>query len=147
MSPASYASEVELIDKEQNIKFPYRIFMNNILEHRGYRFFQSSFDQDEKGTVLSVNNDPGTLPTYIGYFLLGLGMFLSLFSKGNRFSKLSEKARKASKNGALSLLLFVGLTYFALLSIFEHTTDKKVPTFLSLAKRYRFLDKQQHPAT
>ena len=94
MSPASYASEVILIDKEQNIEIPYRIFMNNILEHRGYRFFQASYDQDEKGTVLSVNNDPGTLPSYIGYFLLALGMFWSLFSKQHRFSKLAAKAKK-----------------------------------------------------
>jgi hypothetical protein len=42
--------------------------MNHILDYQGYRFFQSSFDQDELGTVLSVNRDPGTLITYIGYF-------------------------------------------------------------------------------
>jgi len=81
MSPASYASEVLLIDKEKKLETPYRIFMNNILEHRGYRFFQSSYDQDEQGTILSVNNDPGTLPTYLGYLLLGIGMFWSLLSK------------------------------------------------------------------
>ena len=110
MSPASYASEVVLMDKEQNIEKPYRIFMNNILEHRGYRFFQSSYDQDEQGTVLSVNNDPGTLPSYIGYFLLALGMFWSLFSKQHRFSKLAAKAKKASADKALGLLLALGLT-------------------------------------
>ena len=37
--------------------FDYDIYMNNILNHKGYRFFQASFDPDEKGTVLSVNND------------------------------------------------------------------------------------------
>ena len=111
MSPASYASEVELIDNEKNIHMPYRIFMNNILEHRGYRFFQSSYDRDEKGTILSVNNDPGTLPSYIGYFLLGLGMFWSLFSRKNRFSKLSEKAKKASKSKALGFLVSLGILF------------------------------------
>jgi len=109
MSPASYASEVVLIDKEQNIEMPYRIYMNNILEHRGYRFFQASYDQDEKGTVLSVNNDPGTLPSYIGYFLLALGMFWSLFSKQHRFSRLAAKAKKASADKALGLILAFGL--------------------------------------
>ncbi len=111
MSPASYASEVVLIDKEEGIEMPYRIYMNHILEHRGYRFFQSSFDQDEKGTVLSVNNDPGTWPSYFGYFLLALGMFWSLFSRGNRFSKLAEKARKASEAKMLPALLAVGLLF------------------------------------
>ena len=109
MSPASYASEVVLMDKEQGIEMPYRIFMNNILEHRGFRFFQASYDQDEKGTVLSVNNDPGTLPSYIGYFLLALGMFWSLFSKKNRFEQLAQKAKKAHEKQALSFLVALGL--------------------------------------
>ncbi|MDD2789578.1 MAG: cytochrome c biogenesis protein CcsA [Sulfurimonas sp.] len=109
MSPASYASEVILLDKEENLEMPYRIFMNNILEHRGYRFFQASYDQDEQGTVLSVNNDPGTLPSYIGYFLLALGMFWSLFSRDNRFSKLAQKAKKASKGEAASLIAVIAL--------------------------------------
>ena len=30
--------------------------MNNVLDYQGYRF-QSSYDQDELGTVLSVNHD------------------------------------------------------------------------------------------
>ncbi|HEE8974148.1 TPA: cytochrome c biogenesis protein ResB, partial [Campylobacter jejuni] len=74
MSPASYASEITV--KNNNENFDYRIFMNNVLDYDGYRFYQSSYDQDEKGTVLSVNKDPGKIPTYIGYFLLCLGMFM-----------------------------------------------------------------------
>ena len=111
MSPASYASEVVLTDKEQNINMPYRIYMNNVLEHRGYRFFQSSYDRDEKGTILSVNNDPGTLPSYIGYFLLALGMFWSLFSKQNRFAKLAKKAKKASDDKVIPMLIAMGLVF------------------------------------
>ncbi len=105
MSPSSYASEVTLIDKEEGINMPYRIFMNNILEHRGYRFFQSSYDQDERGTILSVNNDPGTLPTYIGYALLAIGMFGALFMSNGRYRKLNDLAKKSSTRSALSTLL------------------------------------------
>ena len=130
MSPASYASDVVLIDKEQNIEMPYRIFMNNILEHRGYRFFQASYDQDEKGTILSVNNDPGTLPSYIGYFLLGLGMFWSLFSKQNRFSKLAAKAKKASEQKALSLLVGLGVL-FSLTPSYAEDLNPAIKTILS----------------
>ncbi|MDF1875561.1 cytochrome c biogenesis protein CcsA [Sulfurimonas sp. SAG-AH-194-I05] len=111
MSPASYASEVVLVDEEEGINMPYRIYMNNILNHRGYKFFQSSYDQDEKGTVLSVNNDPGTLPSYLGYLLLAIGMYWSLFSKKHRFAKLNEKAKKASMKKALPALLAVGLMF------------------------------------
>jgi cytochrome c-type biogenesis protein CcsB len=135
MSPASYASEVELIDKEQNIHMPYRIYMNNILEHRGYRFFQSSYDRDEKGTILSVNNDPGTLPSYIGYFLLGLGMFWSLFSRKNRFAALSNRAKKASEQKALGILLSIGLL-FSVAPSYADEIDPIIKTVLSFDKEH-----------
>ncbi len=77
MSPASYSSYVQVIDKEKGLNMKYHIYMNNVLDYRGFRFFQSSYDLDEKGSVLSVNNDPGTLITYIGYFLLTIGFIWS----------------------------------------------------------------------
>ncbi len=104
MTPASYSSRVVLIDKEQGIEMPYHIYMNHILDHRNYRFFQSSYDPDEKGTVLSVNHDPGTLPTYIGYFLLGLGMLWSLFIPNGRFQKLLKGARKLQEGTAVAIV-------------------------------------------
>jgi cytochrome c-type biogenesis protein CcsB len=86
-SPSSFASEVVLIDGEKEM--PYRIFMNNILRYRGYRFFQSSYDTDEKGTVLSVNSDSwGTAITYFGYFIMILGFIFTLFVRNSRFTKL-----------------------------------------------------------
>jgi len=105
MTPASYSSDVVLIDKEQNITMPYKIYMNHILDHRNYRFFQSSYDQDEKGTVLSVNHDPGTWPTYIGYILLTLGMIWSLFVPSGRFQKLLKGVRKLQSSAAAVALL------------------------------------------
>ena len=47
--------------------------MNNPLTHRGSKHFQSSYDRDRRGTVLSVNHDPGKLPTYFGYGILTFG--------------------------------------------------------------------------
>jgi len=94
-SPSSYASEVEMTDRSEGIVgMPYRIYMNHVLDHRSYRLFQSSYDQDEKGTVLSVNHDPGTLPTYIGYILLTLGMLWNLFDRNGRCQKLLKGAKK-----------------------------------------------------
>ena len=111
MSPASYASEVILIDKKNNINMPYRIFMNNILDYKSYRFFQASYDRDEKGTVLSVNHDPGTLPSYIGYFVLALGMFWSLFSSKTRFAKLKKRAIKMSEAKIIQFILTIAITF------------------------------------
>ena len=105
MTPASYSSRVVLIDKEQGIEMPYHIYMNHILDHRNYRFFQSSYDPDEKGTVLSVNHDPGTLPTYLGYLLLGIGMIWSLFIPNGRFQKLLRGARKLQEGTAVAFMV------------------------------------------
>jgi len=108
MTPASYASRVVLIDKEQGIEMPYHIYMNHVLDHRNYRFFQSSYDPDEQGTVLSVNHDPGTLPTYIGYLLMTIGMLWSLFIPNGRFQRLLKGARKL-QHGAVAILFAVAL--------------------------------------
>lgn len=110
MSPASYASEVTVEDPANQEKFDFRIYMNNILDYEGYRFFQSSFDQDELGTVLSVNHDPGTLITYIGYILLAIGMFGVLIVKSGRFAALSEKLKSIkAQNGVAALAAAVVL--------------------------------------
>lgn len=103
-SPASYSSDVSIV--EEGSEKPYKIYMNHVLDHQGYRFFQSSFDQDEKGTILSVNHDFwGTRITYIGYTFLFLGMFITLFWKGTRFSKLNQQLKQLAKQKALLVLL------------------------------------------
>ncbi|MEA1982404.1 MAG: cytochrome c biogenesis protein ResB, partial [Campylobacterota bacterium] len=135
MSPASYASEVVLVDEEEGINMPYRIFMNNILEHRGYRFFQASYDRDEMGTVLSVNNDPGTLPSYIGYTLLAIGMFWSLFSRRHRFSKLASKAKKASEAKIVPALLALGLLV-GFTPVDAAELDPQIKTILAFDKEH-----------
>jgi len=118
MSPASYASEVVLIDNAENVKMPYRIYMNHILDYKSFRFFQSSFDQDEKGTVLSVNNDPGTLPTYVGYIMLAIGMFSAFFRENGRFRKLMKKGRKyADQRNALASALIAMALLFSVESV------------------------------
>lgn len=108
-SPASYASEVILMDQEKGLEKPYRIFMNNVLNYRGYRFFQSSYDKDELGTVLSVNKDGlGTWVTYLGYFLLTLGMLLAIFVPNTRFALLGRLLRnKKNIAGSLAIMLFL----------------------------------------
>lgn len=133
MSPASYASEVTLIDNRVGKKEDFRIYMNHILEYDGYRFFQSSYDQDEKGTILSVNNDPGTIWAYLGYLLLAIGMFWTLFSKTHRVSQLIKKAQKARDMKALSFMVM-----FVLMGAFSPTyglsSDEK--SALSFSKQH-----------
>lgn len=112
-SPASYASEVMV--RSDGEEFPYRIFMNNVLDHKGFRFYQSSYDNDERGTILSVNQDrPGTYITYLGYTLLSIGMLFTLFAKGSRFQLLNKKLgslrKKAAATATVFLLFLSGLS-------------------------------------
>lgn len=120
-SPMSYSSFVKVKDGDES--YDYHIYMNHVLDHGGYRFFQSSYDMDEGGTVLSVNKDPGKWPTYIAYFMLGLGLFLNLISPNSRFIKLSKLVASQNesdnntslKKGAKTLSVVV-LALFALFS-------------------------------
>ena len=101
MSPKSYASEITVIDKEKSDVFDFRIFMNHVLDYRGYRFFQSSYNDTGQieQTFLSVNFDTrGTWTTYIGYALLFLGLILSLISKESQFGSLRKNLKKIKQS-------------------------------------------------
>lgn len=92
--------------------FDYDIYMNHVLDHEGFRFFQASFDPDEAGTVLSVNHDWwGTYTTYLGYFLLYIGLMAILFDRKTRFADLERflDKIKVKKKLLIWLLLFLPL--------------------------------------
>ena len=108
-SAAAFASEITLIDTDET--FDYKIYMNHILDHKGYKFFQASYDLsgEVEQTHLSVNHDFwGTLITYIGYSLLYFGMISILFAPGTRFDSLKKTLKKIKKKKA-ALTLFIGL--------------------------------------
>ena len=101
----SYSSFKSKVTVEDDKSFEYDIFMNNFLNLKGYKFFQASFDPDEKGTVLSVNDDFwGTLITYAGYFLLYLSMMGIFFLGNSRFKFLAKQLNK--KTSVLVFILF-----------------------------------------
>ena len=105
-SYSSFKSKVTVNDGKD---FDYDIYMNNILNHKGYRFFQASFDPDELGTILSVNKDfYGTLITYIGYILLYIGLLATMFYGRTRFKDLSKKLDKLKVNrDSLKVIVFL----------------------------------------
>ncbi|MEN8157872.1 MAG: cytochrome c biogenesis protein CcsA [Bacteroidota bacterium] len=123
-SPSSFASEVTIIDKLENREFPFRIFMNNILKYKGYRFFQSSYDKDEQGTVLSVNYDSwGTAITYIGYLMMTIGMLFTLFNHRSRFQMLIRALSKLKSQRVLPLILLF------MLAVHSHSGAQAPTTF------------------
>jgi len=108
-SPSSYESELLVhVDGETRRE---RVYMNNILDVKGYRFFQASFDKDELGTVLSVNKDvAGRNITYAGYFILFVGLILCLLGKNSRFMYLSRRLRDIrNATGIIAILLLLGV--------------------------------------
>lgn len=112
-SPSSYKSEVTVVDKEQKNEMPFSIYMNHILKYRGYRFYQSSFDNDEKGTILSVNQDrAGMMVTYAGYILLFLFIILSIFNKNSLLKTITINSWKSpmKKVGIILLVLLLSST-------------------------------------
>ncbi|MFP4846145.1 cytochrome c biogenesis protein CcsA [Winogradskyella sp. PE311] len=119
---SSYESKVTVIDKE-NGDFDYRIYMNNILDHRGYRFFQSSFRNEETETILSVNHDQwGTYLTYAGYFLLYFGLLAILFAKNTRFDDIRSRLNKIKTKKSKMMTMILLLLSFSGFSQ-EHSAD------------------------
>ena len=104
---ADYSSRFTVMDG--NEKSEGLVSMNNIYSHRSYRFYQSSYDEDGKGSVLAINADPFGIPvTYTGYALLFLSLIWMLLDPKGGYRKLL--ASPLLKKGALgiALLLSVG---------------------------------------
>ncbi len=121
---SSYASEVTVTS--DNESFDYRIFMNHILDYRGYKFFQASYKnegEEIEQTHLSVNHDFwGTFVTYFGYSLLYIGLISMLFSKNTRFDSLKKSLKKINnKKATLSLFLLLSASF----SFAQHTNQHK----------------------
>jgi hypothetical protein len=134
MSPSWYESKITLADSAKGLTQQHRIFMNNVLKYKGYRFYQSSYDTDEMGTILSVNHDFwGTLFTYIGYLLMGFGMALSLLNRNSRFKLLSRKLvelnekKKLLKTTSLIVVLALLPVFSAFSQAHMHESMSTIP--------------------
>lgn len=86
-APMDFISTVTVHDG--NARNRGTVSMNNIYDYRGYRFYQSTYDSDGRGSTLSVYHDPcGILVTYVGYALLLISMLLFFFDRRSRFRQL-----------------------------------------------------------
>jgi cytochrome c-type biogenesis protein CcsB len=126
-SPSGYKSDVVLIDKAANIEKPFLIFMNNILKYKGYRFYQSSFDKDEMGTILSVNHDmAGMLVTYTGYALLFLFIILSIFNRNSVFRNVNTGYWTSPFKKAITIIiLLILVSGISIVNAQKFVPDKK----------------------
>jgi cytochrome c-type biogenesis protein CcsB len=107
-SPSGYRSNVTLSDDFENVEKSYSIYMNNILKYKGYRFYQSSFDRDEKGTILAINHDPaGLIVTYTGYALLFIFIILSLINRNSLFRNIKADSWSSPLRKLLAAMFFI----------------------------------------
>lgn len=107
-SPSTYSSNVTVIDDANKASIDRSISMNRVLDFQGYRFYQSSYDADEKGTILRITQDFwGMLLTYLGYGLFMVGvLFMALSRRTKLYGLLSSTGSKA---GVITALLLIPL--------------------------------------
>ena len=104
-TPMDFTSTIVIYDNE---RIEGTVSMNSIFKHRGYRFYQSGYDNDERGTFLAVSHDPwGIGITYAGYSLLLLSMILFFVQPDSRFRTALRKGRTIA---IILLMLFVSTT-------------------------------------
>ncbi|WP_103070168.1 cytochrome c biogenesis protein CcsA [Aquimarina sediminis] len=133
-SPKSFTSKLSIKDKSES--FDTDVYMNNVLDFKGYRLFQSSYDEQNgiESTILSVNHDMlGTWVTYVGYSLLFTGLILMLITHNSYFGKQRKRLKKI-KNLTFFLLL-ISPSLLLSQTNDDHTTDKEVPDIFSFTEK------------
>ena len=130
-SPSSYESEVVVrVDGEERHE---HIYMNNVLDVKGYRFFQASYDQDEQGSILIINRDvAGRNITYTGYLLLVIGLIACFIGKNSRFMYLSRLLKQTHSTTRVTIILL------SLLSIpLQGKANPNPSDMMDIVQKYR----------
>ncbi|GHT35039.1 hypothetical protein FACS189434_12210 [Bacteroidia bacterium] len=104
-TPADYVSEIRIENKRATVS------MNNIFSHKGYRFYQSSYN--EQSTVLTINHDPvGIAVTYTGYALFFLAGLLLMFR--TQMTQITQIfADKLKKSAKICVICVICVPHFA----------------------------------
>ena len=91
-APSSFRSDLTI--ESNGVTKMETLAMNRIVKQNGFRLYQSSYDPDEHGSILSVNYDPVGAPlSYTGYFMIFAATVLILFGRGSRFWQLRRQLR------------------------------------------------------
>ena len=115
--PSDYISKVVLKDNRSDTETEYIISMNNILKYDGYRFYQSSYDDDLRGSVLAVSHDPwGVGVTYTGYILLLLSLIGFFFQKNSGFRAALKARGQGFSKPVRTVLLVLNIVLFGYLT-------------------------------
>ncbi len=88
--PASYASDVYVMDSLKGTQVPTQIYMNHPLHQAGYTVFQASYSKNPDGkfiSVFAVGRDPGIALKYGGALVMIFGIILMFWFKNPTWKK------------------------------------------------------------
>jgi hypothetical protein len=100
--PASYESEVRVMDPQRRVNEDHRIYMNHPLSYGKYKIFQASYQMNPDGSALSIFSvayDPGIWVKYLGAIVLVTGIILIFFFRPLFLKRRS--AVRAQEKGAV----------------------------------------------
>ncbi len=101
----AYESDVIFTDEHGNTH-EQTIWMNNPLEYKGWKVYQSGFVGSDV-SIFQVTKDPGLIPTYIGCIFLCFGILVMYYSKAYSHGhpgmpKVFDSKKKRSSNNAFA---------------------------------------------
>jgi hypothetical protein len=85
--PKNFSSKIHLHDPSAGEDRDILIYMNNPLRYRGETFYQASFEEGDRGTILQVVRNPASLAPYIACSLVALGLVVQFLSHLFRFAR------------------------------------------------------------
>ena len=111
-APMDYVSRITVSAENNSESLEGEISMNKIFSFMNYRFYQSGYDANGQGIVLSVSHDPyGIGITYTGYSILLVSIILFFLNPQSTFRQLMKSYRNNSqgikKGGSILFLLFI----------------------------------------
>ncbi len=125
MAAADYETGFTILDNGKETVG--RVSMNNIYSYGGIRLYQASYDEDQRGSILSMNEDPvGITITYTGYALLFLSLLWMLLDPKGAFRQLLRSP--LLKRGVLMAVLSLGFANANALNTMPKETAEKFGT-------------------
>ena len=105
--PKNFSSRLHLHTDDGREDRDVLIYMNNPLRAAGMTFYQASFDNNDKTTILQVVRNPGWLVPYIACVLMAAGMVIQfcmhLVGFARKRSKASSRTVAGTSTSATSL--------------------------------------------
>ncbi len=90
--PKDFSSTVMLDDEANQEHRQVRIYMNNPLRYDGETYYQSGFQEDNRGTVLQVVRNPSYQAPYIACVIMSVGMIFQFTYHLVGFTRRTRKS-------------------------------------------------------